>query len=467
MKHLGTLSALALFLFSASLQAQYTPPSGTGLENVIVETYYVADAEDNADTDGSSVPVPVGAVTYRVFADLKDGYQLLTVGGFTNHSLTISTTTSFWNNEDRGDAWGDAINDIHLNKNTVAIDSWLSAGGASDAHWGVLKVEDTDGSIVGGANSDGGSNGVPLLDNDVAQVGVPLPEADGLSNVSAPPAVTYVGDAPEFFNTNTSENTYTNDNFAWAVLGGVSSPLPGNKVLIGQFTTEGTLSFCLNLWVRIPDSLVCSDPNCHTVEEYYAVLLESDTSGGGFAADNKFTLPSLCFTGGQQPDCLGVPGGTALPGTACNDDNILTTNDTWTEACACVGEPVDCLGVPNGTALPGTACDDNDPNTGNDTWLDNCTCQGSVGLSELQATTLAVGPNPTRDLLHVRLSGLNAASFALQVRDLTGSLVLQREVRNTTDAWTGNLDLSGLASGAYVLEVGLPGGLLQQRVMKF
>ena len=467
MKNAALLLSTALFLAAPATNAQYTPPDGTGLENVIVETYYVADAEDNADVDGSSVPLPVGAVTYRVFLDLKDGYQLLTAGGFANHPFTISTSTSFWNNEDRGDAWGDAINDIHLGKNTVAIDSWLTAGAASDAHWGVPKADDTNGSIVGGANNDGGSNGVPLLDNAASQVGIPLTEADGLSNISVPPSVTYVGGPPEFFNTNTSDNTYSNDNFGWAVLGGVASPLPGNKVLIGQFTTDGTLSFCLNIWVRIPDSLVCNDPNCHTVEEYYAVLLESDTSGNGFAGDNKFTIPSLCFTSGQLADCLGILGGNAQPGTPCDDANILTANDAWSNDCVCAGDPVDCLGVPNGIALPGTACDDNDPGTGNDTWLENCTCEGSTGVDEVMGATLALGPNPTRDILRVRVAGLGEGRAALRLLTLSGGLVLQHDITAAPGSWTGELDMSALAPGIYMLEVASPAGALKQRVTKF
>ncbi|MBK9701709.1 MAG: hypothetical protein IPO79_16930, partial [Flavobacteriales bacterium] len=75
---------------------------------------------------------------------------------------------------------------------------------------------------------------------------------------------------------------------------------------------------------------------------------------------------------GQLIDCLGVPGGSALPGTACNDNNANTGNDTWDANCVCAGQLIDCLGVPNGTALPGTGCDDGNANTGNDLWDANC-----------------------------------------------------------------------------------------------
>ncbi len=81
--------------------------------------------------------------------------------------------------------------------------------------------------------------------------------------------------------------------------------------------------------------------------------------------------------GGAPTDCLGVVGGTALPGTACNDGNASTANDTWSASCACIGVPVDCLGVPGGTAQPGTACNDGNACTVNDLWNASCQCAGT------------------------------------------------------------------------------------------
>ncbi len=105
-----------------------------------------------------------------------------------------------------------------------------------------------------------------------------------------------------------------------------------------------------------------------------------------------------------QLDCLGVFGGTAIPGSACNDGNPITINDTWNLACQCVGTcPVWSLplcddGNPNtindapnnlcwcigwgvngcadGAYPPGTPCDDMDPLTSNDAWTVDCNCFG-------------------------------------------------------------------------------------------
>ncbi|PSR08496.1 MAG: hypothetical protein C7N36_21930, partial [Bacteroidetes bacterium] len=53
-------------------------------------------------------------------------------------------------------------------------------------------------------------------------------------------------------------------------------------------------------------------------------------------------------------------------GDACDDGNANTGNDTVDANCNCVGQPLDCVGVPGGTTLPGSSCDDGNPNTGND-----------------------------------------------------------------------------------------------------
>jgi hypothetical protein len=80
-------------------------------------------------------------------------------------------------------------------------------------------------------------------------------------------------------------------------------------------------------------------------------------------------------------DCNGTAGGSALPGTPCDDGDPTTINDEYEGNCACVGmiaTNVDCQGLANGTALPGSPCDDGNANTGNDTWTNNCECSGQV-----------------------------------------------------------------------------------------
>ncbi|MBP6391897.1 MAG: T9SS type A sorting domain-containing protein [Flavobacteriales bacterium] len=425
---LSILASLALLVQQA--HAQYTPPDPSGFEGIEVERYYMSDANDAADEDGSS-DLTTGEVTYRVFVDLKEGYKLITVGGFVNHNITFNTTTSFFYNDDRGESWGSDLNDIHLEKNTVAIDSWLSAGAASDAHWGIPKYEDTDGSVVGGANNDGGSNSVPggLLVHEDPMTGIRLDSLDGLL-AGTPPGILSVGVAPTIFN-EYGGAAYTSDNFAWSSgIGNVEGPTPSNKILIGQFTTDGEFTFCLNLWVRIPDSLVCADVNCHEIMEFYATIVPTDTLGGGYVTENKFTHPTLCFNSAQQQ--------------------------------------IDCLGVPDGPALPGTPCDDSDPNTANDTWSANCVCEGLVAVPEVNplAALIQVHPNPAREAVRIEIGALAGQHARYALMDALGQRIVAVDLGVLSGTWKGSVELSGMSSGIYFLEFVVGGDRYTKRISK-
>ena len=98
------------------------------------------------------------------------------------------------------------------------------------------------------------------------------------------------------------------------------------------------------------------------------------------------TWDASCNCVGQLIDCQGTPGGSALPGTACNDGNANTGNDAWDANCNCVGQLIDCQGIPGGMSLPGTACNDGDPNTFNDQWDNDCNCVGFLWIFDCEGT---------------------------------------------------------------------------------
>lgn len=55
------------------------------------------------------------------------------------------------------------------------------------------------------------------------------------------------------------------------------------------------------------------------------------------------TLVVADFICGINVDCLGMAGGAAVSGTPCNDDDPLTTGDTWSADCECIGTaPIGC-----------------------------------------------------------------------------------------------------------------------------
>ena len=217
-----------------------------GLESVIVEQYYVSDA---ADAAGSIGTLPVGSVTYRVYADLLPGYKFQALYGVPGHTLNINSTTPFFNNEDRGNT-NPAIGAAFINDNSVGLDSWFSVGGAANGNLGVQKSEDN-----GAANI---LSGCPILQNADPYAGIDLMTQDGMQT-GTPVAVTFVGlTAPqlEVFNaTSLFGSSFTTSNGSIAALGGSVGVTPAtNKVLIGQFTTDGTFHFELNIQIGTPTS---------------------------------------------------------------------------------------------------------------------------------------------------------------------------------------------------------------------
>lgn len=68
-----------------------------------------------------------------------------------------------------------------------------------------------------------------------------------------------------------------------------------------------------------------------------AVKLETAATGTYY----NQSLGLFATSSGQAPaDCLGVVGGTATVGSACNDNNSCTTNDAYNANCQCVGTAV-------------------------------------------------------------------------------------------------------------------------------
>lgn len=107
-----------------------------------------------------------------------------------------------------------------------------------------------------------------------------------------------------------------------------------------------------------------------------------------FFPDSTYLFVTL-NCGGSVVDCEGVMGGSALPGTACDDGDPTTSNDIWGANCICAGtdstDVYDCLQILNGPNLPGTPC--TNPATGvNGLWSANCVCvEDTTTLGDCEA----------------------------------------------------------------------------------
>lgn len=223
-----------------------TDADRSALEEVIVEKYYTSNLIDYVDTIGNYLPK--GSVTYRIFIDLKPGYSLQSVYGSDRTPLIIKTSTEFFNNTSYGVIKGDYVDDKKINENTVALDSWVTVGAATRSHYGILRSDDKDGSIIKNAA---------------------FAESDGLIAGKVRPVI-YVGvDLDPFYGSKIISSFSTNDG-AWAVWGGVKGPTEENRVLIAQLTTNGILTFDLNIQIGTPTGVairyVAGNPDADEIQ---------------------------------------------------------------------------------------------------------------------------------------------------------------------------------------------------------
>jgi len=120
----------------------------------------------------------------------------------------------------------------------------------------------------------------------------------------------------------------------------------------------------------------CDDANANTINDTW----QNDCTCAG-----QLLGP---YNGGQgRGDAMVAFAPPPLPdcpllflniGDPCDDGNASTGNDTVDGDCNCVGQLIDCEGVAGGGALPGTACNDGNPATGNDVYQADCTCAGQL-----------------------------------------------------------------------------------------
>ncbi len=216
----------------------------SGLENIIVEKYYVSDDNDTL-SNKTTGNLPIGSTTYRIYVDLKPGYRFQAAYGNTEHPLKIETTTSFFNNTENGSTIPNVIPQRSLNKNTVMLDSWLSVGAAGEDLFGIMKELDDTLETVShqGKYLQNKRNGSLSL-------------KDGFMKGSQIPRPTFfaIDEQVEIFGNNKSGSSFVLTNGAWACLGGSVGPdsLTTNRVLIAQMTTDGDFSFELNIQIGSP-----------------------------------------------------------------------------------------------------------------------------------------------------------------------------------------------------------------------
>jgi hypothetical protein len=262
--------------FAAFGQTEPFLPDTFALETIIVEKYYVSNADDNPDGT-----IPEGSITYRIYADLKPDYRVSGISGFVSpnvHPLNISVTDGgqFYNNM-FGASLGPEVNSLLFDVDErVALDSYITIGAASTTHFGIPKYLDQDEESIISGSPQG------YLFNDVSLVCPPtVQEQDGYF-AGTVPSLSSVGiplEQIQRLGTMNSEGSFELTNGSWFNPEGVLGPTEENIVLLGQITTiGGLLDFDLNILVRIPEELQCNViPSCNKSSIVFtAIFTEGD-----------------------------------------------------------------------------------------------------------------------------------------------------------------------------------------------
>ena len=343
------------FLFKMCFAICFPTIVNAQIEKVMVETYYISDANDATDTTGGFIEE--GTKTYRVFIDLLPGTKLRKIYGDNNHPLIFSSTSPFYNNKADGQSFAKDFSKSRLQENTVALDTWLTLGQvtrvAAKTYFGVSKQSDSDSSVIGGVNNDGGSAAIPggLLTNSNFDLGIPLTISDGMDTMSTLPTSWFdygivdfaTGIDTTIFGSVVSGSYFISNN-AGLQNSGVSGKLAdSNQVLVAQLSTKGDVSFEINLeveetvssitrivkyvangstllsderlspWLKYPPVCGCTDPHfleyspsysCSNSDSCSTLIVYGcmDTMACNFDPDANFNLPALCCYPGYCND---------------------------------------------------------------------------------------------------------------------------------------------------------------------
>jgi hypothetical protein len=406
------------------------------IDSLIVEKYYISDANDATDNTGGGLPE--GSITYRIFVDLAPDSKLQKIFGDENHPIRITGTEVFFNNHDRGKTFGKEIRATRLDENTVALDTWITIGHASDIHFGILKINDPDGSIVGGLNNDGGSMSIPggLLVNTNPGAGIPLTASDGLISAVVLPSnyqsqlngveLSSTTDTTIFGNLSQGKEFLSTD-FSIS-----SSPVEGtseyNRVLIAQLTTRGEISFKLNIVVEERNG---SQTNLVT---YVA------ENPSGEEKTNRFLTyptppPPIPVCGCKDPDYLEYDRDVECH-IADSCKTIISLG--CTDPHACNYNPAANFNTPELCCYPGSCMN-------RDIRVVCPQIQGSLGLE--------IYPNPAANVINTVIKNGKGKTAEILMFDSSGTCVMSEFEGITEERMIHQIAVSHLSRGYYHVRV--------------
>ena len=429
---------LTIVFLSLSLNAQ--------VEKVIVETYYISDANDATDTTGGYLPA--GSTTYRIFIDLKAGSKLLSIYGDAKNPLKVKSDSVFFNNKSNGQTFAKDIKANWYSKNTLALDSWLTLGQVSTralapakTYFGVLKSDDNNGSLVGGSKNNGGSAHISsgLISNTNIQAGIPITTADGIDTITNTPTAWF----DSGFTTYDSINEVSIDSTMFGSLvarksfesnncilrnSGVAGVFPDkNEVLVAQLTTKGTLSFQLNIEVEEPIEGSSSTR-----------IIKYISTDNGALTENEKVNPYLRYPlecGCKDPNYIEFS-----ESFGCNDISKCKTPIVLgcMDPMACNYDPKANKDIRFMCCYPGY-CNDRD--------------LAIVCPSLSNEPLIYLFPNPSNNFMTLSIKAANDQEVEYSFIDANGAIVFHKYLGNISNDYSENIDITSFKNGIYKLKI--------------
>jgi len=399
------------------------------IKNVIVETYYISNENDATDTTGGYLEP--GSKTYRVYIEMLRGYKLQKIFGDDKDTLIIKSTKNFFNNKDYGQLFAKNITTYSLRKNTMSLDTWLTLGQvtktAAKTYFGVLKSQDMSGSIIGGMNNDGGSAGIPggILTNNDSLAGLPLTAADGMDTMLNVPENWFdwgIADSSIFGSAFPCSEFVSTD--AYLLNSGVTGVNPdNNQVLVAQLTTNGEISFQLNVEVSDTDG---------TITKYVASGKDSDN----IKVCTYLKYPPVYNCGCTDPNFKEYNQKYTCSNTdSCKTPIVFGCMDPK----ACNYNPLVNYNLSALCCYPGK-CNDRDI---------SLVCP-SLGQPQ---PSIKVYPNPVSIQLTIEYSSIDNKEIKYSIFNSFGEVVFEKKLGLVSGSFTDIQEISKYNTGVYLIRI--------------
>ncbi|UCH15589.1 MAG: T9SS type A sorting domain-containing protein, partial [Bacteroidales bacterium] len=76
-----------------------------------------------------------------------------------------------------------------------------------------------------------------------------------------------------------------------------------------------------------------------------------------------------------------------------------------------------------------------------------------TSLEDIREPLTRIYPNPTDDMLNIEISDAGSQGIEIEILDITGTLIYQKQLSSSGAHFTEKIDLSGYAKGIYLVKV--------------